>query len=96
MERQNDKIAYIKAITDGLIWIGQLGFSLVIPPAVLAFAGFRLSNRFDIGSWIIWLFIGIGLMTSVSTASGYIKKYKDEEKKKEAENPRPQGFNGHF
>ena len=76
--------------------IGQLGFSLVAPPVVLGFAGFWLSNRFDIGSWISWLFIAIGIMTSVSTAAGYYNDSKKKSEKDAVDNPRPKGFNDHL
>ena len=86
----------IREALNGLIMVGQLGFSLVVPPLVLGLAGFLLSNRFKLGKWVILLFIAIGLLTSLSTAVGYYSDYRKKAEKEQKENPRPRGFNDHL
>ncbi len=53
---------------------GQLGFTLITPPVLMALLGWWLQRRFELGTWIMLVCILIGLVTSgVSAYKFYLR-----------------------
>lgn len=69
-----------------LTMFGQLGFTLITPPVVMALLGWWLQRRFDLGTWIMLVALLIGLLTSANSAYRfYLRVMGSEKKKAEAE-----------
>ena len=65
---------------------GQLGFTLITPPVVMALLGWWLQSRFSLGTWVMLIAIVIGLLTSATSAwKFYLQVVGSEKKKAEAE-----------
>ena len=65
---------------------GQLGFTLITPPVVMALLGWWLQSRFGLGTWIMLVAIVIGLLTSATSAwQFYLRVMGREKKEAEAE-----------
>ena len=61
---------------------GQLGFTLITPPVVMALLGWWLQSRLGWGSWIMIIFLLIGLTTSgVSAYQFYLRVMSNVDKK---------------
>ena len=86
---KKDTIKDIREGLKGIIWVGQLGFSLVTPPVLLSLLAWLMKRRLGVGSWIVFLAVVIGLLTGVSMAAGY---YGDYKRKEAAAEKRPPGF----
>ena len=66
-----------------LTWLTQLGLTVAVPLGGLIWLAVWLRERFDLGSWILWLGIGLGvvlaldgLRTSLKTLSRLTAKEK--------------------
>ena len=71
---------YMK-IAQLIAMFGQLGFTLIAPPVVMALLAWWLQSRFGWGSWIMIVFLLIGLVTSaVSAYQFYLKVMSSMEK----------------
>lgn len=64
---------------------GQLGFTLITPPVVMALLGWWLQSRFGLGTWVMLAAIIIGLLTSATSAWKFYLRIMGTEKKSEAE-----------
>ena len=64
---------------------GQLGFTLITPPVVMALLGWWLQSRFGLGTWVMLLCLLIGLLTSGTSAWKFYRGIVGKEKKAEAE-----------
>ena len=61
---------------------GQLGFTLITPPVVMALLAWWLQSRLGWGSWIMIVFLLIGLATSgVSAYQFYLRVMSNVDKK---------------
>lgn len=76
-----------------LALFGQLGFTIVTPPVVLALIAYRLQQRFSLGSWIMALAIVLGLIAAASGVYGYYRRVTAFEKKQKKEKPKAAYFN---
>ena len=78
---------------------GQLGFTLITPPVVMALLAWWLQSRFGFGTWLIVVAIIIGLLTSgVSAYKFYLRVMGPEKKrakKEDAEKDKPVVFYSH-
>lgn len=64
--------------------LGQLGFSLIIPPVFLVLCAWWLQNRFDLGVWIMILAIAVGILSGLSSGYTLLRKaMEDPESRKE-------------
>ena len=71
---------YMK-IAQLIAMFGQLGFTLITPPVVMALLAWWLQSRLGWGSWIMIVFLLIGLITSaVSAYQFYLKVMSTMEK----------------
>lgn len=48
-----------------VVWITQLGLSVVVPLAGFPMAAVWACDRFGIGSWLIWLGVVVGICSAV-------------------------------
>ena len=80
-------------VMKGIVWLTQLGFSLVVPPLVLIWLAIWLQQRYSLGSWILIAGILVGLCGSAGTALTFYRTTVHEARKEQKR--RPKGFNSH-
>lgn len=79
-----------------IMMFGQLGFTLITPPVVLALLGWWLQNRFELGPWVVLIGIVVGLMTAGTSAVQFFRRTLSAQKRQEPEEgPSPTVFNTH-
>ena len=49
-----------------LVWLSQLGLTVVAPPVGFILLGVWLRNRFAWGNWVIWVAVALGLYCMVT------------------------------
>lgn len=67
-----------------LIWLTQLGLSVAVPPAAFILLAVWLQNRWNWGSWVIWVAIVLGLYCAVTGLVSTLKalsRMTDKDKK---------------
>ena len=77
-----------------LVWLTQLGLSVVLPPAGFILLAVWLRNQFSWGIWVIWVAIVLGLYFAVTgflSCLRTLKRLTDDGKK----DPPPVSFNEH-
>lgn len=67
---------------------GQVGFSLITPPVLMSVFGWWLWQRFELGVWIIALFLVLGLLTSAAGVRRLWRKLQNAPWKQETETRR--------
>ena len=77
-----------------LVWLSQLGLSVIAPLAGFILLAVWLHNECGLGKWIIWLGIILGLISAVN---GFLNSLKtmDMLAKDEKEREIPPSFNDH-
>ena len=77
-----------------LVWLTQLGLSVVVPLCGFVFLAIWLRNSLDLGNWILFVGIGVGLYCAVTGFLSALRTLSkiSEEKKNEAP---PVAFNDH-
>ena len=61
-----------------LIWVGQFGFSCLLPTCVFLMLGIYLQDRFNLGVWVVIVLGIIGFLTSLSTARTCLRSMRKE------------------
>ena len=77
-----------------LVWLTQLGFSVVFPPVGFLLLASWLKNSRGWGSWVIWVAVVLGVVCAVDglrTSLKAMEKMARDEKKEEP----PVAFNEH-
>lgn len=75
-----------------LIWMTQLGLSVVLPPVCFVLVAVWLQDQYGWGQWVLWVGIALGIYTAVQGLRGTLKamehmaKDKSEETSKTAYN----------
>ena len=77
-----------------LVWLTQLGLSVVLPPAVLIWLSVWLRNCFGWGQWVIWFGIGLGMYFGISGFVATLRTISQLTKDKKQES-HPISFNEH-
>ena len=79
-----------------IIWLTQLGYSVVAPLAIFILGALWLRNRFDLGNWVIWVGIVLGFYSAIS---GFRQSLKIIDRlgrdDKPEDGPPPVSFNDH-
>lgn len=79
-----------------ILWLTQLGYSVVFPLAAFTLLAVWLQRRFDLGVWVVLVGIGIGLYCAVD---GFRNSLKIMERlgrdHKKDDPPPPVSFNDH-
>ena len=81
-----------------LMWVGQLGLSMLFPLCFFLILGVRLQIRYGLGLWITVVLGIIGFLTSVSTTRSCIRsllKEADRASGHDKNAPPPLSFNDH-
>lgn len=79
-----------------LVWITQLGFSVVFPLAGFMLLALWLQQRFSLGAWVLFLGLFFGLVGAVDgfrTSLKAMKLMAGDPKKEDG--PPPVSFNDH-
>ncbi len=50
-----------------LVWLTQLGLSVVMPLAGFILLAVWLQKRLALGNWVIWVGIGLGLVSALNS-----------------------------
>ena len=80
----------------GIVLVGQLGFTLITPPVVMALLADWLQNRFGLGTWVMLLAILVGLLTAGASAGTFYRRtIASVRKKEEAPAKKPVRFFKH-
>ena len=53
---------------------GQLGFTLITPPVVMALLGWWLQSRFGLGTWVMILCLLVGLLCAGTSGYRYLQR----------------------
>ena len=53
---------------------GQLGFTLITPPVVMALLGWWLQSRFGLGTWVMILCLLVGLLCAGTSGYRFIQR----------------------
>ena len=77
-----------------LIWMTQLGLSIVLPPVCFILIALWLQNQFDFGQWVLWIGIILGIYTAIQGLRGSLKAMEQMSKDKSEEKPKA-SFNDH-
>lgn len=78
-----------------LTWLTQLGLTVAFPLGGFIWLSVWLRNRFDLGSWVLWLGIGLGVVLALDglrTSLKTLSRITAGDKKKE---PPAVSFNEH-
>lgn len=77
-----------------LTWLTQLGLSVALPLGGFILLAVWLRQRFGLGSWVLWVGIGLGLYCAVDGLRVSLKTLARFSKKKDEEPPAV-SFNEH-
>lgn len=80
-----------KSSVQYLVWLTQLGFSLVAPPILCIWGAIWAQNRYGLGTWIMVVAIVFGLCASFSNGLVFYRMMERKSKKQE----KPRFFNNH-
>ena len=78
-----------------LVWLTQLGFSVAVPPAGFVLLAVWLQARFDMGVWVIWAGVALGIACAVDGLRTSLKAMDRLANRKPDEEPPPVAFNDH-
>ena len=78
-----------------LVWLTQLGISVVMPLGGCVWLGVWLRQRFDLGIWVVLAGILVGLVCAVDGMRVSLKAMERMAKNKKDEEPPPISFNDH-
>ncbi len=53
---------------------GQLGFTLITPPVVMAVLGWWLQSRFGLGTWVMLVCLLVGLLCAGSNGYRFLRR----------------------
>lgn len=67
--------------------LGQLGFTLITPPVVMALLGWWLQSRFGLGAWIMLVCLAVGLFTAAANAYRFYRRVLASAGKKAEKEP---------
>ncbi|MGM9590443.1 MAG: AtpZ/AtpI family protein [Faecousia sp.] len=78
-----------------LLWVTQLGFSILFPLCFFLYLGYWLQNKFSLGLWVIILLGILGLLTSVSTVKSCLRSLLKAADEASPQRDTPIAFNNH-
>lgn len=77
-----------------LVWLTQLGFSVVFPPVGFLWLASWLKNSKGWGSWVIWVAVILGVVCAVDGLRTSLKAMERLARNEKKEEP-PVAFNEH-
>lgn len=78
-----------------LVWLTQLGFSVVFPLAGFIMVAVWLHQQFGVGTWVIWVGIVLGFYCAIQGFRSSLKMMEAFAKDKKEKGPPPVAFNDH-
>ncbi len=78
-----------------LVWVTQLGFSVLFPLCGGLVLGAWLQQSFGLGMWVVAVLGVLGFLTSVSTAVSCVRSLLRQMNKGKDDKPRVPSFNQH-
>ena len=78
-----------------LIWLTQLGLSVAVPPAFFIFLAVWFRDRFNLGQWVIWAGIILGLASAIDGLRTSLRTMAKMSEGKKEKDPPPVSFNDH-
>ena len=78
-----------------LIWLTQLGISVVAPLGGFIWLGVWLRQRFDLGVWVVLACIFLGLVCAVDGMRVSLKAMEKMSREPKEQEPPPVSFNDH-
>ena len=78
-----------------LVWLTQLGLSVVAPFAGAILLALWLQSRFGWGDWVRWVGIVFGAVSAIDGFRSSIKAMERLSKRKRDDAPPPVSFNDH-
>ncbi len=77
-----------------LVWLTQLGLSVAVPLAGLILLAVWLRERFALGTWVVWVGAGLGLVCAVDGLRHSLKTLERLSRDSDKDPP-PAAFNDH-
>lgn len=79
-----------------LIWLTQLGISVIAPLVAFTLLGLWLQKRFSLGTWIVLCSCALGFISAVSSFRHSLKMMEQMDKSSSRKkDPPPVSFNDH-
>lgn len=78
------------------VWLTQLGYSVVFPLAGFTLLAVWLRQKFGLGSWVLFVGIGVGLLCAIDGFRQSLKAMERMGKSKKDDDPPPVSFNDHY
>lgn len=78
-----------------IIWLMQLGFSIAIPPAGFIMLAVWLRDRFNLGLWVLWVGIILGIVGAIDGLRSSLKTMERLSRDDPGKKPPPISFNDH-
>ena len=78
-----------------LIWVTQLGISVVAPPVGCVLLAVWLRSSFGWGSWVIWAGAALGGILAIDGLRSSLKLMHRASRNKKDPQPPPVSFNDH-
>ena len=78
-----------------LVWLSQLGFSVVVPLVGFIWLGIWLRSQFGWGEWVLWAGIGLGLISAINGLRHSLKMLIRFTRKNAGDTPPPVSYNDH-
>lgn len=79
-----------------LVWLTQLGLSVVIPLAVFLGGGVWLHLQHGWGSWVVWVGLVVGLCSAVSGFRQSLRAMEAMSRGRKKKEQPPVSFNSHM
>lgn len=77
-----------------LVWLTQLGLSTAAPLAGFTLLAVWLRNQFEIGLWVIFVGVGLGIISAVGGLRDSLRALEKASGKNQKDKPKP-SFNNH-
>lgn len=78
-----------------IVWLTQLGLTTALPLGGFVLLAVWLQNRFNLGSWVLWAGIILGVVSAIDGFVTSLKALSRISKSKKDPEPPPVSFNDH-
>lgn len=78
-----------------LVWLTQLGISVAVPLAGFVLLAVWLRSRFDMGVWVIWAGVGLGVICAIDGLRTSLKAMDRLANHAPDDEPPPVSYNDH-
>ena len=78
-----------------LMWVTQFGLSILFPLCCFLLLAVWLQSRFDLGAWVIWTGVALGVICALDGLRTSLKAMDRLANHKPDDEPPPVSFNDH-